>query len=86
MVGCFLEQIEYINQRVAVKFYDWSGNVAYHAEPRNLALLNSPNVINIQDAAFVDANYAYFVTPYFSNGDIDELICNGKLGNLRGLT
>ena len=27
-------------QRVAIKFYDWSGDQIYHAEPRNLALIN----------------------------------------------
>ena len=58
-------------QIVAVKFYDWSGNLAYHAEPKNLVVIKSKNVIQILDASFVDKNYAYFLTPYYRNGDLD---------------
>lgn len=73
------------NQRMAVKFYDWSGDPAFHAEPRALASMNSENVISILDAAFVDTNYAYFVTPYFSKGDLDEELCRSTIGNIRGI-
>ena len=74
------------DQRVAVKFYDWGGDAAFHAEPRALASVNSDNVIPVFDAAFVDANFAYFVTPYFARGDLDAELCRGVVGNVRALT
>lgn len=73
------------NQRVAVKFYDWGGDPAFHAEPRTIALIDSENVITILDAAFVDDDYAYFVTNYYPKGDLDEELCRGVLGNKRGI-
>lgn len=74
------------DQRVAVKFYDWGGDAAFHAEPRALAAIQSPNIITVLDAAFVDDDYAYFVTPFFVRGDLDEELCRGVLGNIRALT
>jgi len=72
-------------QRVAVKFYYWAGDHAYHAEPRHLASLNSENVTVVMDAAFVDENWAYFITPYFENGDLEDEISSGVGGNLRAV-
>jgi eukaryotic-like serine/threonine-protein kinase len=72
-------------QRVAVKFYDWGGDPAYHAEPRYLASLNADNVVTIMDAAFVDAKYAYFVTPFFERGDLDDELSRGIHANLRAV-
>ena len=72
--------------RVAVKFYDWSGAPTYHTEPKNLASIKSENVIQILDASFVDADYAYFLTPYFQEGDLDVEICSGIQGNLRAVS
>lgn len=72
-------------QRVAIKFYDWSGDQIYHAEPRNLAAIRSENVIQIFDASQVDNDFAYFLTPYFRNGDLDEELCHGNYGNLRAV-
>ncbi len=66
----FFGQNRISKQRIAVKFYDWSGDSAYHAEPKNLATIKSKNVIPILDASFVDRNYAYFLTPYYNNGDL----------------
>jgi len=71
--------------RVAVKFYDWGGDQIYHAEPRHLAAIRSENVIQILDASQVDNDFAYFLTPYFRNGDLDEELCHGNFGNLRAL-
>jgi hypothetical protein len=65
-------------QRVALKFYDWGGDQIYHAEPRNLAAINSENVIQILDASHVDNNFAYFLTPYYRNGDLDEDAYSGR--------
>lgn len=70
------------NRRVAVKFYNWGGDPQYHAEPRNLAAIRSDHVISILDAAFVDNEYAYFVTPFYPKGDMEDLIAKGGvLGN-----
>jgi serine/threonine protein kinase len=73
-------------QKVAIKFYDWGGDPTYHAEPQNLAKINSPNVIQILDASLIDNDYAYFLTPYYKNGDLDMEICNGIQGNFRAIS
>lgn len=72
-------------QSVAVKFYDWGGDQTYHAEPRNLAAITSENVVQILDASHVDTNFAYFLTPYFRNGDLDEDLCHGNYGNIKSI-
>jgi serine/threonine protein kinase len=72
-------------QPVAVKFYDWGGDQTYHAEPRHLAAIASENVIQILDASHVDGNYAYFLTPYYRNGDLDEELCRGNYGNIKSI-
>ncbi len=82
----FFGQNRISNQRIAVKFYDWSGDSVYHAEPKNLATIKSKNVISILDASFVDRDYAYFITPYYNNGDLDAEICNGIRGNSRAVS
>lgn len=82
----FFGQNRIHKQKVAIKFYDWGGVARYHAEPKNLATINSENVIQILDASFVDTDYAYFLTPYFENGDLDNEICNGIQGNLRAIS
>lgn len=82
----FFGQNKISRQKIAVKFYDWSGDSAYHAEPKNLAAIKSKNVIQILDASFVDKNYAYFLTPYYYNGDLDVEICNGISGNNRAVS
>ena len=73
-------------QKVAIKFYDWGGKAKYHAEPKNLASINSANVITILDASYVDSDYAYFLTPYFKKGDLDNEICKGVRGNSRAIS
>lgn len=73
------------DQYVAVKFYDWGGDTVFHAEPRTLASIQSPNVITVLDAAYVDSDYAFFVTPFFPRGDLDEELGKGILGNIRAL-
>lgn len=72
-------------QRIALKFYDWGGDQIYHAEPRHLAAINSENVIQILSAEQVDDNFAYFLTPYYPNGDLDEELCRGNLGSIRAV-
>lgn len=82
----FFGQNQISKQRIAVKFYDWGGDSKYHAEPKNLAAIKSKNVIQVLDASFVDKDYAYFLTPYYKNGDLDVEICNGISGNIRAVS
>ena len=74
------------NGTVAIKFYNWDNDPKYHAEPSNLAKINSVNVIQILDATFVDGEYAFFLTPYFEKGDLDEEISKGVKGNIRAIS
>lgn len=70
---------------VAVKFYYWGGEREFHAEPRNLAAINSDNILSILDASFIDNDWAYFVTPYCQFGDLDDYIEKTKFGNLQAI-
>ena len=72
-------------QRVAVKFYDWGGDPQYHAEPQFLAQLNADTVISITNASFVDDDYAYFETPFYERGDLDDQLSCGIHENLRAV-
>ncbi len=73
-------------QNVAIKFYDWGGEAKYHIEPKHLASIESNNVIKILDASHVNDDYAYFLTSYCSNGDLDKEILNGIRGNKRAVS
>jgi len=69
-----------LNRRVAVKYYYWGGDRTEHAEPRQLAEIDSPHVIRVEHAAVLDSHWAFFVTPFCKNGDLDELIARGPCG------
>ena len=49
--------------QVTLKYYYWGGKAEYHAEPRQLAEIDAPNVLKILDAGLLDAKWAYFMTP-----------------------
>jgi serine/threonine protein kinase len=76
----FFGQHRILNRRVAVKYYYWGGDRGEHAEPRQLAEIDSPHVIRVEHAAVLDTNWAFFVTPFCKNGDLDELIARGPCG------
>lgn len=63
-----------LNRDVAVKCYYWGGEDRYHAEPRRLALIESPNVTEIHHAEHIDDEWSLFITPYYRQGDLDDLI------------
>jgi serine/threonine protein kinase len=65
---------------VAIKFYYWGGDPKFHAEPQALTKIQSPNVLSVHDAGYADGDYAYFVTPYCSGGDLDDLLAGSALG------
>lgn len=65
-------------QKVIVKFYYWASGT--YAEPKTLAGLDHENVLQVLDAAPVNDQYAYFVTPYCEVGDLDDLLKLRRLG------
>ena len=81
----FFGQNRILQIDIVVKFYYWGGEKEYHAEPRNLAALKSDNILSILDASFIDNDWAYFVTPYCQNGDLDSYIEETKFGNLQAI-
>lgn len=61
-----------LQRRVAVKFYYYQQDS--HDEVRLLAGLRHENVLPIQEAHTVGANWAYFVTAEMKVGDIDDFL------------
>ena len=74
-----------LNTRVAVKFYYWGGEVYYHAEPNTLANIHSPNILEVHNAGLIDGEWAYFVTPFCPNGDMDDVIERTEIGNKKAV-
>lgn len=66
-----------LKRGVAVKCYYWGGDDRYHAEPRRLAEIESPNVTEIHHAEKINDEWSLFITPYYKNGDLDDLIASG---------
>ena len=81
----FLGRNLILDTLVAVKFYYWGNDKAYHAEPRNLAAIKADNILTIHDAAQIDNDWAYFVTPYCSNGDLDDYLEKTCFGNIEAI-
>jgi serine/threonine protein kinase len=69
------------NKLVAVKFYYWGGKAEFHAEPNQLASIESEFVLPIHDAGLIDGTWAYFQTPACSNGDLDDILEHTSIGN-----
>jgi len=63
-------------QEVAIKFYAGEEGGHQHDEPRQLAAINSPNVLPILDARKVGRDWGYFVTPKCNEGDLDDVIAS----------
>jgi serine/threonine protein kinase len=84
--GCngylFFGKNKILGTEVAVKFYYWGNDKKYHAEPRNLAAIESDNILAIHAASLIDNDWAYFVTPYCQHGDLDNYIDATTFGNL----
>lgn len=70
----FFAKNKITNARVAIKFYSGEQGDARHDEPRQLCLIQSRNVLPILEARNVCDEWAYFVTPRCSEGDLDDLI------------
>lgn len=74
-----------LNIDVAIKFYYWGGDSKYHAEPKTLARLNSSNVLKVLDAGKISKEWAYFITPFYSNGDLDDMLARTQFGNIAAI-
>lgn len=61
-------------RKVAIKYYYWGGQKKYHAEPNQLSQLKSENIIKIFTANYAGDEWAYFVTPFCTSGDLDDII------------
>lgn len=67
-----------LNRKVVVKFYCWGDGA--HAEPKLLSDLASPHVLEVHDAAAIDDDDAYFITPFCEHGDLDDFIAANAIG------
>jgi serine/threonine protein kinase len=81
----FFGENKILNAKIAVKFYYWGGNPKFHAEPSTLAAIEAPNILSVQNAGLIDGEWAYFVTPYCANGDMDDLLDRTEIGNVRAV-
>jgi eukaryotic-like serine/threonine-protein kinase len=81
----FFGKNKILKTKVAVKFYYWGAKNEYHAEPKNLAAIEAENILTIHDASLIDNGWAYFVTAYCPNGDLDNYIEGTAFGNLEAV-
>lgn len=72
-----------MNKDVVVKFYYWGGDQENYAEPERLAALEHEAILRILNAAPVNEEWAYFVTPYCSHGDMETFVENHNHGTLK---
>ena len=66
-----------LHRKVVVKFYYWGDGA--HAEPKTLSELAHDHVLKVYDAASINEEDAYFVTPYCEGGDLDDTMSNGTI-------
>jgi serine/threonine protein kinase len=67
---------ELLSDRVALKFYYYNKDVSTHNEPLILKSIEHPNILKIYDAKIIHKQYAYFLTPEISGGDLKNYIDN----------
>ncbi|MFZ2996207.1 serine/threonine protein kinase [Sphingobium sp.] len=65
-----------LDRKVVVKFYYWGDGA--HAEPKMLSDLAHHHVLKVDDAAPIDAEDAYFITPFCESGDLDDVMSAGR--------
>jgi eukaryotic-like serine/threonine-protein kinase len=63
-----------LDREVAIKFYFWADGYRAHVEPRSLARVSSPSIIEILEASVIGEEWALFVTPFYENGDVDRYL------------
>jgi len=72
-----------LERDVVVKFYYWGGGD--HAEPALLARFESDFILKVHHAESINANDAFFITPYCANGDLDDALVSRKFGPLQSV-
>lgn len=65
-----------LGDRVALKFYYYNSSESSHQEPLLLKGVKHDNILEIFDAKIIDNQYAYFLTPEISGGDLHKFIEN----------
>jgi len=70
----FFAENKISGRSVAIKFYCGELGERQHDEPKQLAAIDSSNVLPILDARMVSKEWGYFITPRCSDGDLDDLI------------
>lgn len=63
-----------LKDRVALKFYYYNSHISSHQEPLLLKEVKHDNILEIYDAKIIDDQYAYFLTPEISGGDLHKYI------------
>lgn len=63
-----------LGDRVALKFYYYNSSASSHQEPLLLKEIKHENILEIFDAKIIDNQYAYFLTPEISGGDLHKFI------------
>jgi len=63
-----------LGDRVALKFYFYNSDISSHQEPLLLKEVKHENILQIFDAKIIDNQYAYFLTPEISGGDLHKFI------------
>jgi serine/threonine protein kinase len=63
-----------MQRNVVVKFYYWGGERDTFPEPERLAQLTFRTILPVYHAAPVDSDYAYFITKFCENGDVDNFL------------
>lgn len=81
----FFGENRILKKHIAMKFYYWGGDHRFHAEPSTLAKITSPHILPVHNAGLLDGEWAYFVTPYCSKGDMDDVIARSELENLKAI-
>ena len=75
-----------LKSAVIIKFYYWGGQNSLHAEPQTLISLKSEYILQIFDAGICGKEWAYFVTPYCEEGDLDAFLTqSNSFSNLDAL-
>lgn len=92
----YFGQRKLLADRVALKFYYYNKDVSTHNEPLILKSIQDNNILKIFDAKIIHKQYAYFLTPEISGGDLKYYMDNNIMslmdainitqGILKGLT
>lgn len=68
----YLARNKISEKEVAIKFYSGEPGDHRHDEPKQLAQIASPHVLPILEARKISDDWAYFVTPWCTGGDLDD--------------